>query len=75
MSLPQRLKPIFWDVDFGKLDTKKDKDYIITRIAEKGRWKDVQWMKDQFDLEEIQELVLSSKNTSAKTKSFWQVIG
>lgn len=75
MSLPEDLKPIFWDIDFNDLNKEEHKEYIITRITEKGRWRDVKWLVDEFNKEEIKGIVLDSKNTSDKTKSFWQVVG
>ncbi|MFB6181608.1 MAG: hypothetical protein ABEJ24_01800 [Candidatus Magasanikbacteria bacterium] len=74
MSLLEDLKPIFWDVDFSDLNTEEHKEYIITRIAEKGRWRDVKWLVDEFT-KKIKKIVLNSRNTSDRTKSFWQVVG
>ena len=31
----------FWDIQFEKLDPKKNKDFIITRVFDSGRWEDV----------------------------------
>jgi len=31
-------------------------------------------MKDNFDLDEIKQVILSSKNLSKKSSNFWQII-
>jgi len=69
--IPQSLKPILWDVDLASLDVKKDKDFIIKRVADKGRWDDVVWLKTQYVIDDIIDVVKKSKNISKKTKNFW----
>ena len=31
----------FWDMKFEKLDQKKNKDFIISRVFDRGNWQDV----------------------------------
>ena len=69
--VPQSLKPILWDVDLASLDVKKDKDFIIKRVADKGRWDDIVWLKKQYAIDDIIDVVKKSKNISKKTKNFW----
>jgi len=69
--IPQSLKPILWDVDLASLDVKKDKDFIIKRVTDKGRWDDVVWLKTQYVIDDIIDVVKKSKNISKKTKNFW----
>ena len=69
--IPQSLKPILWDVDLESLDVKKDKDFIIKRVTDKGRWDDVVWLKTQYVIDDIIDVVKKSKNISKKTKNFW----
>ena len=69
--VPQSLKPILWDVDLASLDVKKDKDFIIKRVTDKGRWDDVVWLKTQYVIDDIIDVVKKSKNISKKTKNFW----
>ena len=69
--IPQSLKPILWDVDLASLDVEKDKDFIIKRVADKGRWDDVVWLKTQYVIDDIIDVVKKSKNISKKTKNFW----
>ena len=72
MILPNFLKPVFWDVSAKQIDLEKDKNYVITRVAEKGKLKDVQWLKKTYGVPTIRRAVKSSRNVSVKTKNFWQ---
>lgn len=74
MKLSKHLKQIFWDVDPRVIDLKRHKRFIITRVAEKGAWADVVWLKKQFGVPTIKKTVKTSRNTSLKTKNFWQLV-
>lgn len=74
MAVPDSLRPIFWDTDYTALDLSMHKQFIITRVAEKGRWSDIVWLRDTYSDTEIAEIVCRSRNTSPKVKAFWQVI-
>jgi len=74
-KIPKSLTPIFWDVDNpAQLDIKKYQGFIITRIAEKGRWKDVQWMKKVYSVPAIKRTVKKSRNVNKKVKEYWKVM-
>lgn len=73
MIIPNHVKIILWDVDTRTLDIKRDNRYIITRVAEKGAWSDVCWLKETYGIKKIKEAVAASRNTSVKTKNFWQL--
>lgn len=74
MKIPKQLKPIFWDIDLQSIDVNKHQNFLIARIAEKGRWKDVQWLKKQFSLSDIKKIIKKSRSISDKTKNYWQTI-
>lgn len=74
MSLPNSLKTVFWDVFSSQIDLNTDKNFVITRVAEKGKWKDVQWLKKTYGVSAIRTVVKKSRNVSQKTKNFWQSI-
>jgi len=73
-SIPSFLKRYFWDVDISNVDKYAHSYFIIERILEFGDIKSVKWMKDNFDLDEIKQVILSSKNLSKKSSNFWQII-
>lgn len=73
--IPQFLAPILWDVkDHTTLDIKKYRSFIIARVAEKGRWEDVQWLKKTYGVAAIRRTVAGSRNVSKKVKNFWKII-
>lgn len=54
-KIPEKFRPCFWDADFDKLDLKKNKDFIITRLYVKGGLSGIDWVHDQYSDEEIQD--------------------
>ncbi len=71
MKLPNLLKNVFWDVTLENIDPVKNRDYIIARVAEKGRWRDILWLKKNYKKNAIKKAVMASRNASLKTKNFW----
>lgn len=74
MKLPKFLTTVFWDVSPRTIDSKKNKDYIITRIAEKGSLHSVKWLRKKYGVKTIKTAIKKSKNISSKTKNFWHII-
>lgn len=73
-SIPKSLVPILWDVSQPeKIDTKKYQNFIIARVAEKGRWADVLWLKKAYGVAAIKRVVARSRNVSKITKNFWRL--
>ena len=44
-SLPDRLRPFFWDYDFDALNWGEDRDLIIKRILASGDWNAITWLR------------------------------
>ena len=73
-TLPQFLKKYFWDVDFSKLDKEIHASFIIERILEEGDEKATRWMRDNFNLAQIKNVLYNSKNLSPRSANYWQLI-
>ncbi len=74
-SLPKNLIPVLWDVPQAeKIDIKKYQGFIITRVAEKGGWADIQWLKKTYGVAAIRRVVARSRNVGKKTKNYWKLI-
>lgn len=73
MKLTKSLKSIFWDTAAKDIDPKKHKNFIITRVAEKGGLADILWLKKKFGVPVIRRVVAHSRNVSAKTRNFWSI--
>jgi len=72
--IPNFVKKYFWDVDFLKLDKKEHSKFIIERILEYGDKKAVEWMREEFKLDQIKNVLQNSRNLSQKSANFWQII-
>lgn len=70
-QLPKFLRKYFWDVEFQKLDKNFHPRFIIERILEYGDERSVNWMRKNFKLKQIKNVVLNSKNLSSKSANFW----
>lgn len=73
MTFPHSIKKFLWDVDPATLDRAEHSAFIITRLADKGDWPAVRWLKKEYGLAAIKQVVAGSRNTSPKTKSFWRL--
>jgi len=72
--LPTRVRWLFWEMDFGRLDTRRHADYIIGRVVEFGRLEDVRWLIKTYGLERIHQFfrVAGDTEISLRTIAFWR---
>ena len=70
-SLPDSFKSYFWDVNFDSLNLKQNKSFILKRLLDRGDTQALTWLKGNYNIEEIGELLLSTRDISAKTANFW----
>ena len=54
--VPKRLQAVLWSVSTDKLDTEKDKHYIIHQILAYGRWEDVIWLFNTYGRDKIKQI-------------------
>lgn len=73
MKLPTFLKKYFWDVDFNKLDLKKNKFYIISRLLEYGDIKATRWLFKNVERGKIKAAILRFRGFSPPTINFWRI--
>jgi hypothetical protein len=69
--LPDFLRSYFWDVDFDLLDFKKSKTFILKRVLDRGDTKALGWMRRNYTNQEIEKLLLTTRDISPKTANFW----
>ncbi len=53
--IPKRLQAVLWSAETEKLDTVKDKHYIIHQILAYGSWEDIKWLFKTYNREMIKE--------------------
>ncbi len=73
MSLPESLRPYFWNCKFEDLDTEIHKGAIIEQISEFGNIDAMRWMMQTFTEEDIRRILKQAKILSPHTRSFWSV--
>ena len=47
-ELPEFLRPLFWEYDFGKIDIRRHADSIMHRIMERGDWQAMCWLRNAY---------------------------
>ena len=60
--MPEELKKYFWDTKFEKLDIRKNKRYIISRLYCYGDLKAIKWIKETYSKEDIKEVAIKSRD-------------
>lgn len=74
-EIPLALKWLFWDTDFSRLDPLLHKDYILSRILDRGNMEAVQWMQDQYSKRRILTHIEKYKlKMAAKSINYWAFI-
>lgn len=68
--MPIFLKPYFWDVDFNNLKLDSNKEFIISRLLEKGRIECYKWLLGNYSKDEISQIISSGYNISSSTQVF-----
>lgn len=56
MKLPDKFRPLFWDVKFESLDTNKNKRLILTRTLNYGRLSHWKWLSKAYNNDLKKEL-------------------
>lgn len=74
--LPKRLKWLFWNVDFGRIDAVKDADMVIAAIVEWGRLEDVKWMLRYYGRDRVHAFFrdVGGPEISDRTVAFWRAV-
>lgn len=75
-SLPQTLKPYFWDYPFAKLSLKTDRDLIIRRILSSGSWEAVTWLKKKIGNENLKAWLIThqGRGLSPRQLRYWGLV-
>ncbi len=68
--MPSEFKKYFWDTEYEKLDLKKNKKYIISRLFCEGNWESIKWLKKNYTREEIIETAKTSRRLNPITANF-----
>ena len=65
---------LFWDTNPKNIDTKKNAQYIIERVADFGRDKEVQWVFDFYRKRLLRKVIAKSRCLRPRTKTLWTLL-
>ncbi len=65
---------LFWDVNPKNIDTQKNAQYIIERIADFGNDKEARWVLDYYDKALIRKVILKSRCLRSDSKKLWTLL-
>ena len=73
---PDRLRWLFWNIDFDALDVERDADTILARVLERGRLVDVHWAIDTYGFDRIHRFFreVGHPELSERTIAFWRAV-
>lgn len=75
-KIPTSTLPFFQEYNFKKLDTKTDKNIIISRLLEYGTTKELQWLFHTYSIKEIAMFLRDRgyRALSIRSFNFWRLI-
>ncbi|OIP57466.1 MAG: hypothetical protein COX79_00520 [Candidatus Levybacteria bacterium CG_4_10_14_0_2_um_filter_36_16] len=73
-TLPQFLRPYFWDVKFEDINIAKNPQFVLKRIIDRGDTKSLFWALTKFSLEDIRNIITTSRDLSPRTANFWAFV-
>jgi len=75
-SLPEKLRPYFWDYRFSSLSLSTDRDLIIRRLLANGSWDSICWLRRRIGDGELRNWLLAHKGRglSPRQLRFWGLV-
>ena len=71
--IPKKMYKYFWDVKPKEISPKKDKKFIIERLLEYGDLEEMRWIQKNFNIDDIKEVLITSRKISPKTGVFFSL--
>jgi len=75
-KLPNLLRPVVWDYDFGRLRWENDQDLIIGRVLMAGSWPMIGWLRERMGDDALRAWIMRRKGRGLTPRQirFWQVL-
>jgi hypothetical protein len=75
-KLPKRLRPLFWEYDFGRLSVERHQHLIIGRILSRGGWEDLKWLRKRLGDDALRAWIIDRRGAdlSRKQVRFWETM-
>lgn len=65
---------LFWDVNPKKIDTERNAQYIIERIADFGNDKEARWALNFYNKKLLRKIIVKSRCLRPRTKALWTLL-
>ncbi len=75
-TLPEWLRPFFWDTDFNKVSWQDNRDYVIRRLLSSGTFDAMRWVLAEIGEEALRQWILQheGRGLSSRQLRFWQAV-
>lgn len=73
-TLPKQLHKYFWDTDPLTIDAANKSVYVINRILQWGRVDDLRWLREEYGIEALKQVVRRSRELSVKHANFFSLV-
>ncbi|HEQ65242.1 MAG TPA: hypothetical protein ENN64_00225 [bacterium] len=70
-KIPRNIETLFWDVNPDSVDLVNNMSFVIERILEYGRLKDIEWLFSLYEKDEIIKVLRKSKRISSKSGNYF----
>jgi hypothetical protein len=76
MTIPEFLKPFFWEYAHEDIDTIQHASTIMSRIMERGSWEAMVWLKKTYSREQIINFLINKGKDSLPPRelNYWLLI-
>ncbi|MEW5869920.1 MAG: hypothetical protein AB1894_11635 [Chloroflexota bacterium] len=76
VSLPEFLKPHFWDCDFSALSWTDQRDFVIRRLLQSGNWQALTWLRLELGDAELRRWIEQRRGAglSPRQLRFWEAV-
>jgi hypothetical protein len=74
MQVPEQQTWLFWEVTPDRIDLVRDRDYVLSRVLERGRMVDVRWAIRHYGFDRIRTFFESGYHAelSPRTLALWR---
>ncbi len=73
VSVPDSLRPLFWDTSLNNIHVKRNARYIIERVLEFGDMHALSWLQKVYPVQTIVDVLNLSKVISKKSRELWMI--
>ena len=74
--LPELLRPLFWDCEFGRLTLPRYPDFIAGRVLSSGGWDQIRWLRQAIGDDGIRDYLRRTRGRALDRRRirFWEVV-